>query len=147
MVITIKELTDVLCIKEPRMKREEATECAQTILDIFGYSLSVTDAALRASLGVHSQHHKATELPNSIRNILYHLEELEMLNTETLETTLPVSGKSYRVHYWNIRPDWNKTNGHRQKLASKFTCYDGVPEDVFREHAAKAEAEAKAIAL
>lgn len=147
MIITIKALADVLCTKEPRMKKEEAIDCAKTILDIFGYSLSVADVALRASLGMHSQHDKSSDLPNNIRSMLYHLEELQILSTETLETTLPLSKKEYRIHYWQFRSDWNKTNGIEQKQAPEFACYDKVPGDVFKAHAVKANAEAKAIAL
>jgi len=139
MVVTIKELADVLCLKEPRMKKEEAIDCAKTILDIFGYSNSTTDAALRASLSVHPQYTKVDDLANEIRGMFYHLVELQILSTQSLETTLPLSKKEYRIHYWQFRSDWNKINEPEQKQApSEFACYDNVPEDVFKVHAAQA---------
>lgn len=105
-----------------------AAEDAERVMDFFGYSGRIIDNVLE----------------NAERDLFYSLEDAGLLSIEKEETTVPFSGKEWRINCWVLNREKilscsAETPRQEIDVPGSEDVYAGLPQDVWLNHARKPE--------
>jgi len=114
VIITLDRLT-VAVEKRLHVEPTEARSLAYRILNYFGYSQTIIDNLV----------------DQEDRKLFYQLHDAGLLRS-SWETTLLLSGKSWRIFYWQLNlEDIRKATSEGPEGESEMPLYDNLPADAW----------------
>jgi len=111
MVVTVEKLKRAIEAKLG-LEEKDALDMAERVLNYFGYSNVIIDNAL----------------DQEDRKLFYKLHDAGILRT-SWETILLLSGKTWRIFYWEIdERDLEKKEKEEEKVSAELP-YESLPEE------------------
>ncbi len=117
----IYDLFSKALVKSMDIKKDMADDLAIRVLNYFGYSSTILDNTLN----------------QEDRRLFYFLQDLGLLETQWDETTLPVSGRGWRIFYWqlDLQEIRELAKADEKEDEEETGLYESLPENVWSREA------------